>query len=228
MPVGVARALEDVRKQIDLSPVTRSRVKLAYTEWLFAAPDRSSLPRWDNLGGALIAAGWMNMLLAHTDFVAVANMTGLIEFGGTYKRRGRVWVTPQYWAFWLYSNCAGDTVLSTQTEVREYDVHNGLRRLPEIPDVPFLDVLATLDSKTGALVLFVVNRDWTKPVPATIRLKDFSPSPKARVETLTADSVLAQNSEEQPNAVRPVSSSLNITGPEVRYLFPARSLRQSL
>jgi alpha-N-arabinofuranosidase len=224
VPVGVGRALEPLRAQIDSNPATRERVKLAFTEWLFAAPDASAFPRWDNLGGALIAAGWMNMLLSHADFVPVSNMTGLMEFGGIYKRRGRVYVTPQYWAFSLYSNHAGDTVLATQTEVREYDVHNGLRRVPEIPDVPYLDALATRNSNSGALVLFVVNRDWKNAIPTTIRLKDFSPAGEARVETLTADSILVQNNEEHPDAVHPVSATVSVPPGDLRYVFPARSL----
>ena len=31
----------------------------------------------------------------------MANMTGLVEFGGVYKRRGRTYVTPQYWDLYL-------------------------------------------------------------------------------------------------------------------------------
>src|SRR5213079_2269470 len=88
IPVGVGRALEAVRAQIDSNLQTRGHVRLAYTEWLFAAPEKSMYPHWSNLGGALIAAGWMNMLLAHADFVPVSNMTGLLEFGGIYKKRG--------------------------------------------------------------------------------------------------------------------------------------------
>lgn len=224
VPVGVARALESVRAQIEASPATRGRVRVAFTEWLFAAPDGSSLPRWDNLGGALIAAGWMNMLLNDADFVPVSDMTGLMEFGGIYKRRGRVYVTPQYWAFSLYSNHAGDTVVATDTRVRHYDVREGLRRLGEIPDVPFLDVVATRDSKSGNLVLFVVNRDWKNSIPTLVHLRDFNPSPQAEAISLRADSILAMNDEEHPDAVKPMSSKLDVPGPEFRYVFPSQSL----
>jgi alpha-L-arabinofuranosidase len=154
--VGVGRELEPLKAQIDANPVTRGRVKLAYTEWLFAAPAHSLYPRWDNLGGAIVAAAWMNMPLEHADFVPVSDMTGLVEFAGIHKRRGCVFVTPQYWAFWLYSNFAGDTPVSTRTAVGEYDVRNGVRRIPNIPNVPWLDVLATTDSHRHDLTLFVL------------------------------------------------------------------------
>jgi alpha-N-arabinofuranosidase len=125
IPVGVARALKALQNQVNAHPGTRERVKLAYTEWLFAAPEKAELPRYDNLGGALIATGWLNMLFQHADFVPVSDMPGLLEFGGIFKRRGRVYLTPQPMAFSLYSNYAGDTLVSTRVTTEEYDVRPG-------------------------------------------------------------------------------------------------------
>ncbi len=224
IPVGVARALEPVEAQIEANPVTRGRVKIAYTEWLFVAPDHSPFPRWDNLGGALIASGWLNMILSHAGEVPVSDMTGLLEFAGIHKSRGRAYVSPQYWALWLYSNFAGDTPVATETRVREYDVHGGVRRVPEIANVPELDVLATTDSGRHDVTLFVVNRDWQAAVPATIRLRGFAAQPLASVQTLNADSMLAQNDDEHPNAVHPVESSLPVGGDAIRETFAAHSL----
>jgi len=224
IPVGVARALEPVKAQIEANPAARDKVKLAYTEWLFWAPEGSDYPRWDNLGGAVLGAGWMNMLLGHADFVPVSDMTGLLEFAGIYKRRGRVFVTPQYWAFWLYSNLAGDIPVETRTEVSEYDVHRGERRVPEISDVPDLDVLATADDRGSSLTLFVVNRDWRKSIPATIQIEDFAVGSQATVRTLNADSILATNDEEHPERVRPVETSIHLMGGNLRHEFPAHSV----
>jgi alpha-N-arabinofuranosidase len=224
VPVGVGRALAPLQAQIDANPDTRGRVKLAYTEWLFGAPKHSLYPRWSNLGGALVAAGWMNMLLKHADFVPVSDMTGLVEFAGIHKRRGRVFVTPQYWAFWLYSNFAGDTPVTTHTTVQEYDIRQGVRRIPNIPNVPWLDVLATTDSHRHDLGLFVVNRDWQHAIPATINLRDFNPAEEAVVRRLTADSLLTQNDEIHPNRVRPIKTTVRLSGNSLHYVFPARSL----
>jgi alpha-L-arabinofuranosidase len=224
IPVGVARVLGAVKAQIDANPQTSGRARLAYTEWLFAAPEKSEYPRWSNLGGALIAAGWMNMLLAHADFIPVSDMTGLLEFGGIYKTRGRVFVAPQYAAFSLYSNYAGDTPVATHTEVKEYDVGPVLRRLPAMPDVPSLDVLATTDSVHHNLTLFVVNRDWKHSISGTVKLKGFVAASPATVRTLTGDSILAENNEERPNAVHPVISTLSLSGDTFHYTFPEHAL----
>ena len=224
LPVGVGNDLAAAKAQIDANPATRGRVKLAFTEWLFNSPAGANLPNSTNLGGAIITAGWMNMILSHADFVPISDMTGLLEFGGIHKQRGRIYLTPQYWAFSLYSNYAGDTLVASQTEVRTYDVHEGIRRAPEIPGVPYLDVLATRHSANGALVLFVVNRDWNNAIPASIRFTDFTPAATVQVLTLNADAIAAQNDEEHPDRVRPVSATLPLSGPELHYVFPPHSV----
>ena len=171
-----------------------------------------------------MGAGWMNMMLSQADFVPISSMSGLMGGGGLRKSQGLVWATPQCWAFWLYSHRAGDTVVATQTEVRHYDVHNGMTSMPEIPDVPYLDVLATRNSTSGDLVLFVANRDWKNDIPTTLRLQGFSAAAQAQVDTLAADSPLTENTGDRPDAIRPVASSLAVSGNEIRCVFPKLSV----
>jgi len=220
LPVGMANLLKPIRAQIDADPATRGRVGLAYTEWNWGGTGPSST----NIGGAVMGAGWMNMMLSQADFVPISSMSGLMGGGGLRKSQGLVWATPQCWAFWLYSHRAGDTVVATQTEVRHYDVHNGMTSMPEIPDVPYLDVLATRNSTSGDLVLFVANRDWKNDIPATLRFQGFSATAQAQVDTLAADSLLTENTGDHPDAIRPVTSSRAVSGNEIRYVFPKLSL----
>jgi len=224
IPVGVGRALKPMQDQINANPATRDRVRLAFTEWLFIAPDKAEVPRFDNLGGALITAGWLNMLFQHADFVPVSDMTGLLEFGGISKRRGQVYLSPQCMAFSLYSNFAGDTLVSSRVSTDEYDVGPLLRRLPAMPDVPYLDVVATTDSQRNDLALFVVNRDWKKARPAMIKVDGFQPGSQATVRELNSGSILDQNNEEHPEAVHPTESTLNLSSSEFHYTFPEHSL----
>jgi alpha-N-arabinofuranosidase len=224
LPVGVGRALEGIRDQIDANPVTRGHVKAAYTEWLFRSPPQFALPSYDNMGGAVIAAGWLNMLLAHSDFIPIANMTGLMEFGGIWKQRGRVYVTPQYWVMYLYSRYAGDTIIETDTQGLEYDVHRGQMFAPEIAGVPFLDVLATVTPANGEIALFVVNRNEQASRPAAIRIDDFRTGPDVRVLSLYAGSMLDKNDEEHQQAVRPRESKIVMNGSSLDFVFPPGSV----
>jgi alpha-L-arabinofuranosidase len=171
-----------------------------------------------------MGAGWMNMMLSQADFVPISSMSGLMGGGGLRKSQEMVWATPQCWAFWLYSHRAGDTVVATETQVRHYDVHDGMTSMPEIPNVPYLDVLATKNSTNGDLALFVANRDWKNSTPATLRLQGFSAAAQAQVDTLAADSPLAENTGDKPEAIRPVTSSLAVTGNEIKYVFPKLSV----
>jgi alpha-L-arabinofuranosidase len=99
-----------------------------------------------------------------------------------------------------------------------------MNSMPEIPNVPYLDVLATSNSTNGDLVLFVANRDWKSSTPATLRLQGFSAAAQAQVDTLTADSPQAENTGDKPDAIKPVTSSLAVSGNEIKYVFPKLSV----
>ena len=91
LPVGLERRLRLMAAQLAAYPWARERVRTAFTEWLlWAPPGDRRLPRYDNMGGALWAGGFLNMLMRVHDIVPVADMTGLIEFGGIWKKKGRV------------------------------------------------------------------------------------------------------------------------------------------
>ncbi|MGI9074634.1 MAG: alpha-L-arabinofuranosidase C-terminal domain-containing protein [Bryobacteraceae bacterium] len=224
LPVGVGRELEGLRAQIQSFPSTRDRVKVSYSEWMFRSPAGSLLPNYDNMGGAVIAGAWFNMLARHADLIPLANMTGLVEFAGIHKRRGRTFVTPQYWVLYLYSKYAGDTILESETRVASYAVHNGQVFAPEIPDVPFLDVLATIKSDSGEIALFVVNRNPANPQLCGIHLGGFRARQNVTIFTLAAPSLLSRNDEEHPDAVRPIVSHAVMTAEGLHHTFPAGSV----
>jgi alpha-N-arabinofuranosidase len=126
-------------------------------------------------------------------------MTGLIEFGGIWKKRGRVFATPAYWVLRMYSNTATDIPLTVKSTSATYDVTNGNVRLPDISKVPWLDVFAASSEDSRRITLFCVNRDWKRDLTARIELRGFRPGPKARVVTLKADSIYQVNDEANPN-----------------------------
>jgi alpha-L-arabinofuranosidase len=169
-------------------------------------------------------AAWLNMLARHADWIPISNMTGLMEFGGIHKTRGRTYVTPQYWALYLYSKYAGDTVIGTEARVAQYDVHGGQVFSPEIPGVPYLDVLGTVDSKTGDVTLFVVNRNVKSSQAASIRLSGLTAAGDVKVLTLAAPSLTDKNDEERPNAVRLAETREVMRGDTLKRTFPAGSV----
>lgn len=116
LAVGLERLLRELKTQIDEIPRMRDRVKIAFTEWLFHGPD-DRVPRFANMGGALLAAGFLNTLIRVADFTPVAKMTGRIEFGGIWQKRGQVYGVPAYWAFRMDSNAEISTPVAVRTTV---------------------------------------------------------------------------------------------------------------
>jgi alpha-L-arabinofuranosidase len=225
LPVELERRLRQIRAQIDDTPAVAGRVKVAFTEWLFHASDDAS-PRFHNMGGAICAAGLLNTFIRTADFLPVADMTGLIEFGGIWKKRGRVYGVPAYWAFRMYSNADATTPVATDTKVETYNVTEGNPRLPEIAGVPYLDVVAALNDRGDKLTLFAVNRHLERDLVTTIDVAGFKPRGQVAAQWLRAGSIYQANDEMRPDAVRPiyVPNAVIIGNGPVSYTFPRSSV----
>ena len=223
LPVGLERRLREMKAQIDAHPRARGRVRLAFTEWLFHGPD-DRVPRFANLGGAVIAAGFLHTLIRVADFTPIADMTGLVEFGGIWKKRGRVYGVPAYWAFRMYSTSGATRPVETHVAVENYHVAEGNNRIPEIRDVPYLDVVGALNDAGDRLTLFAVNRHTAQDLTARVKLAGFAAGPEARVQTLSGASLSDANDETRPEAVHPIGSTARVTPPEFDYSFPRASV----
>lgn len=211
LPVELERRLRAIKAQIEAKPGAAGRLGVAFTEWLFwAADDRA--PRFTNMAGAICAAGMLNTLIRTADFAPISDMTGLIEFGGIWKKRGRVFGVPAYWAFRMYSTTDATRPVEVRTNSETYDVHDGILRLPEIPRVPYLDVVGALNDAGDRLTLFCINRHLSRDIAARIDVKDFKLGSPVRVETLEAGSIYAANNEMNPDAVRPVETRVAASG----------------
>jgi alpha-N-arabinofuranosidase len=82
-------------------------------------------------------------------------------------------------------------------------VEQGSSRLPNIADVPYLDVVATLNDSGSTLTLFCVNRDLAPDIPAKIQIAGFRPGPVARTSSLYAGSIYEKNDEMEPEHIHP-------------------------
>jgi alpha-L-arabinofuranosidase len=222
LPVELGRRLRDMNAQIQDSQ-DRGRVKTAFTEWLFWAADGNS-PRYDNMGGAIGTAGFLNMLLRNADIVPISDMTGIIEFGGIWKKRSRVYGTPAYWVFRMYSTSDPRTPLETSTNGETYNVTHGQKRLPSVDGVPLLDVVAVLNGSGNELLLFCVNRDLSRDLRANIEITGFDPKQSASAHAIYAESIYDKNDEEQPDRVRPHDRAFPIQSRGFTYEFRHESV----
>jgi alpha-N-arabinofuranosidase len=223
LPMELEHKLKDMRSQIQSTPGAQG-VKTAFTEWLFWASENSEAPRFDNMGGAITAAGFLNMMMRVADFVPVSDMTGIMEFGGIWKKRGRVFGVPAYWAFTMYSVADATRPVDVHSDVDTYSVSEGTSRLPTIDHVPYLDIVAALNNAGDKLTLFCVNRHLSRDIAADIATDGFRPAATASAQTLYADSILEKNDELNPNAIVPQRVQLAVASSNLSYIFRHESV----
>jgi alpha-N-arabinofuranosidase len=233
IPVGMERTFHDMRKQIDADARMKGRTGLALTEWLFRAPFSTAppdfpaphIPEYRNLGGAIWAAGMLNMLIRVADIVPIANITGIVEYGRLWEKRGITYGVPSYWAFRMYSTADVANLLDTKAKVDQYSIKDGARRNPDVPDVPYLDVVAVSNQAADKITLFTVNRNLTRDIASTITLSGFSVH-SASGKQLAAENIYVGNDDDRPEAVVPREIKLAVSGSAFSYTFPKASVTE--
>jgi alpha-N-arabinofuranosidase len=221
LPIELERRLRTMHQQFQDTP--GRNVNTAFTEWLFWSSEDQFSPRYDNMGGAIGTAGLLNMLLRNSDIVPISDMTGIIEFGGIWKKRGRVFGVPAYWVFRMYSNTEVARLVETQNNSQTYDVDQGSTRLPKIAGVPYLDVVAAINSSGNKLTLFCVNRHLTRDIETRINLAGFRPT-NATARSIFANSIYQKNDETEPEHIHPRATTLSTESAEFKYTFRHESV----
>jgi alpha-N-arabinofuranosidase len=223
LPVELGRKLRADQQQIDEHPAFANRAHVAFTEWLFIG-NRDGVPSFRNMGGAVDTAGFFNMLMRNTDVAPISDMTGIMEFAGIWKSRGQVYGAPGYYAFRMYSTAHPATPVQVVSDSGSYSVKNGVARLPEIEDVPYLDVTAALDPSKKSLSLFCVNRSLNVDIPADIAIRDFAAASDADVQTLRSSSISDENDDDDPERVVPVLHHEHVASEHMQQVFPHESV----
>jgi alpha-N-arabinofuranosidase len=223
LPVELERKLHEAQDQIDSVPGYKDKVHLAFTEWLWAGR-RPDAPTFLNTGGAITTGAFLNMMMRSSSFVPISDMTGIMEFAGIWKAKGQVFGTPSYYVFKMYSSAASARIVDATADSGMYSVAQGVRRLPDIENVPYLDVVAALSRDGGTLTLFCVNRSVSADITAHIALDHFAAASTASVQTLSSASLTDRNDETAPTRVIPAASSEQLTNNTWTHMFPRSSV----
>ena len=225
LPIGLEQRVRHIREQAAASPNGHD-VKVAFTEWLLISGTHQG-PNYTNMGGALFAGGFLNMVLRNADIVPVSDMTGILEFAGIWQRRGQVYATPAYWTLRTFATADPKTALAVTSDGPTFTIAKGIRSLADIKDVPYLDLAAALSADGHHLLLFATNRDLTRSFPAQLDLSALGTpiaSGPAHVTTLQADNILVENDEEDPNRVLPTETAVPFKGNNYTHTFPNASV----
>ncbi len=209
VPYAVGPYFDKVQEQVDSHPALRGKVHFAVTEWLFNSRGygernfTNESPSWMNEGGAVLAAGFLNTILRHTEQVKITDMTGLMEFAGIWERRGQVYAVPAYYVFKMYTAVKGDTVLPVASDSGSYNVAGGVSPLNDVQNIPYIDVVATRSADGRTLTLLCVNRSLDQDVPTRFDLGQLHPSGPSHAEQIKAANRYERNDEVEPEHVVP-------------------------
>ena len=128
---------------------------------------------------------------------------------------------PYAWAL----KYARGRVLDLTVESETYPIEaTGLR--PDVArddQVPFVDVVATLDPATGQACVLMLNRDLDSEREVVLEWGDPAPTRVLACETLTAPDLKAFNTFEQPKRVVPRALEPPRVGSRMAFRLPARS-----
>jgi alpha-N-arabinofuranosidase len=185
---------------------------------------RRSRPNHQGIVEALFLAGVINASIRLGELVEMITHTALVNHGGGLrKERETVRANPVHLAHCLYAGAAGRLPVRLRVTSPAFSVP-ALYDLPAVADAPYLDAVALLDAAGEELTLIVTNRHPTEAVPATIALAEFAAGPKVATETLACESFEAENTFEEPEAVRLERGEARCEAAGLTYRFTPHSL----
>jgi alpha-L-arabinofuranosidase len=179
-----------------------------------------------NLEDALLVGGFVNTLLRNADRVRIGCIAQLVNViaplvtNDTGLLRQSTWF-PYTWAL----RYARGRVLDLRVESETYPITAaGLQAdFARNDQVPFVDVVATLDVQAGQACLLMLNRDLDGERELALEWRDITPTRVLACETLTGADLKAFNTFEEPRRVAPQRLEPPAAGARMTFKLPARS-----
>ncbi len=215
-----------------------TRLWLSFDEWmsgiarggLFTDGQKTFAPHLleevYNLEDALLVGGFLNTLLRQSDHVRVACLAQIVNvIAPLVTNADKVLRQSIYYPFAWALKYAHGRVLDVQIESETYAIKAaGLRAdFARNDEVPFLDVVATMDQQNGQVSLFMLNRDLTGERELVVEWRDPAPVKVLACETLTGPDLKAFNTFEDPLRVSPRKFDAPVAGAKMTFKLPARS-----
>ena len=176
----------------------------------------------------LLVGGFVNTLLRNADRVRIGCIAQLVNViaplvtNDTGVLRQSTWF-PYAWAL----RYARGRVLDLRVESETYPITAaGLQAdFARNDQVPFVDVVATLDVQAGQACLLMLNRDLDGERELALEWRDVTPTRVLACETLTGPDLKAFNTFEEPRRVAPQRLEPPAAGARMTFKLPARSIR---
>jgi alpha-N-arabinofuranosidase len=179
-----------------------------------------------NLEDALLVGGFVNTLLRNSDRVRVACLAQLVNVIAPLvtNDQGVLRQSTYYPYAWALRYAKG-RVLDLRVESETYPIiPTGLQAdFARTGDVPFLDVVATLDESARQAAVLVLNRDLSNERELTVEWDDVVPKRVLACETLTGTDLKAFNTFDVPRRVVPQTVPAPAVGARMTLKLAPRS-----
>lgn len=241
---------EQVSSEIEKSGVSDpGRIKIAVTEWAPLFHVATTSPWVDHpktLGSGLYTAGALHAMIRNprvclSTFFKLKDFffSGTIGFDNIPKS--------SFYALKLYSRLIGHNLVQCNTVSPIYH-SKALGLIPEIKDVPFLDVIAATSADDKSLSIVAINRSCSAPLLAHIAIEHFKPQSHCSVTSFSAKNIDSNNGKDIPDVpgyvwkkqkqastnpqfdqggagtLRLAESEFDKVSPNFDYLFPPHSI----
>ena len=179
-----------------------------------------------NLEDALLVGGFVNTLLRNSDRVRVGCLAQLVNvIAPLVTNEAGVLRQSIYYPYAWALRYARGRMLDVRVEAETYPITAaGLQAdFARNDQVPFVDVVATIDAQNGQASVLMLNRDLEAEREAVLEWREVTPTRVLACETLTGSDLKAANTFEQPRLVVPQRLDAPMAGNRMTFKLPARS-----
>ena len=242
MNLDMERQIHQIAEVCDyVQGILRSpkRLWLSFDEWnvwyrarggRFANGERKFAPHLleepYNLEDALLVGGFLNTLLRESNRVRIACLAQLVNvIAPLMTNETSVLRQTIFYPFAWALQYARGRVLDLQVESEMYPIHaDGLRADFAIDaEVPYLDVVATINPPDGKVSVLILNRDLELERELVLEWRDPMPTRVLVCETLAGPDLKAVNTFEQPKRVAPQPLDAPQAASSMTFKLPPRS-----
>jgi alpha-N-arabinofuranosidase len=190
------------------------------------APAPPLLEEVYNLEDALLVGGFVNTLLRNSDRVRVACLAQLVNVIAPLvtSDTGILHQSTYYPYSWALRYAKG-RVLDVRVESDTYPIRaDGLQAdFARDGDVPFVDLVATVDDGARQAAVLMLNRDLEGEREVVLEFEGATPARVLAYETLTGPDLKAVNTFAEPRRVAPQRLDAPAAGDRITFKLPPRS-----
>ncbi len=231
--VAMDRFISEVVSVCDyVKAVKRSKktINLSFDEWnvwYHSNEQDEKLEKWVqhphqledvyNFEDALLVGSMLITLLRHADRVKIACMAQLVNVIAPIMTSDTgAWRQTIFYPYMHASVYGRGTVLNTVVKSPSYESKHG--------DAPYLDSVVIADDEHESLTIFAVNKNLEEDMEMTCDLRQYQGYKVAEHILLTHDDVKAENTEKNPDNVKPVTvKNSKVEKGILSSLLPAKS-----